>query len=60
MFKANFIKEAATIVKGEDTDKYIKLANKAIDIYTMGGRSSSAAALSKDVAEKLEEDCDLE
>ena len=60
MFKANLIKEAANVIKVEDPDRYIKLASEAIDMYAMAGRSSGAAGLSKDCAEKLEDEFELE
>ena len=59
-FKANHLKEAANLIKSEDMTMYVKYAMEAIDLYSMAGRSSAAASLAKDCAEKLEEEFDLE
>jgi hypothetical protein len=60
--KANYYKEAAYLIKAEGTDanKFVRLANEAIELYSIAGRSGGAANLAKECAEKLEEEFDLE
>ena len=43
-------REASICIKDVDTDKYLKYVKKAIDIYSMSGRTSTAAGMSKDCA----------
>lgn len=46
--------------KMNNTEKYLEHARKAIDSYCYGKRISSAASLSKECAEYLEESYDYE
>lgn len=43
--KANYYKEAAYLIKAEGTDanKFVRLANEAIELYSIAGRSGGAA-----------------
>ena len=43
-----------------NTNLYLEYSQKAINAFCLGGRISSAASLSKEVSEKLEEDHDYE
>ena len=52
--------EAAHSIKKVNTNKYLEYSKKAISSYCLGSRISSAAALAKEAAEKLEEDLDYE
>lgn len=53
-------REAASCVKEHDSDKYVELMKKAIDLYALTGRCSTGATMSRDCAQKLEEDFDYE
>ena len=48
-------KEAALCVKETDSETYCKYIQKAIDLYSLSGRTSQAAAMAKDCAQYLEE-----
>lgn len=50
--------DAAKIVKGSDSSKYHELVQQAIVMYGMCGKTSNAATMSRDAAEKAEEDYD--
>ena len=52
--------EAAHCIKKVNTNLYLEYSEKAIKAFCLGGRISSAASLSKEVSEKLEEDHDYE
>ena len=60
LFKASFLSDAAKIIKSVNSDKYVKFINQAIGYYSIAGRTSSAATLAKDCAEKCEEDFNYE
>jgi hypothetical protein len=60
LFKASYLSDAAKIIKSVNTDKYIKFVNQAIGYYSIAGRTSSAASMAKDCAEKCEEDFNYE
>ena len=53
-------REAANCIKETDTDKYVQLTKMAIDMYSLSGRSSTGATMSRDCAQKLEEEYDYE
>lgn len=59
-FKANYFKDAAQAMKSVDTEKYIKLTKDAIKLFQISGRVTQACSMSKDCAEKLEEDYNYE
>ena len=58
--KAAHYLEAAHCSKKFNTSLFLNLSQKAIDAYCLSGRISSAAALAKECADKLEEDHDYE
>ncbi len=58
--KANLLRDAANIVKGLNSDKYLKLVHQALELFTVNGRVSQAASMARDCAEKLEEDFNYE
>lgn len=58
--KAPHYKEMAMIVKEHDVDQYYEHVKKAIEMYSMGGRTSQAASLSKECAQQMEENYDYE
>lgn len=47
---ATHYREAAICIREHDSDKYVQLIKKAIDLYALSGRSSTAATMSKDCA----------
>jgi tetratricopeptide (TPR) repeat protein len=47
---ASHYREAALCIKEHDTDKYVSLIKKAIDLYALSGRSSTGATMSRDCA----------
>ena len=53
-------REAALCIKEKDTDKYVELTRKAIELYSLSGRASTAAGMAKDCATFLEENYDYE
>ncbi len=57
---AGYYAEAAKCMKKVNTNKFLELSEKAINAYCMGQRISSAAAIAKECAEKLDEDRDYE
>uniref|UniRef100_A0A7S3ILS1 Uncharacterized protein n=1 Tax=Strombidium inclinatum TaxID=197538 RepID=A0A7S3ILS1_9SPIT len=57
---ASHYREAANCIKGSDVDKYVELISKAIDIYSLSGRGSTAAGMAKDCAQLMEEQFDYE
>ena len=59
-FKANHLRDAAIVIKNQDTDQYIKLITQAIELFSITGRTTQASSLAKDCAEKLEEDYNYE
>ena len=58
--KANYIRDAANLVKATNSDKYLKLVGQALELFTLSGRTSQAASMARDCAEKLEEDFNYE
>ena len=54
------LRDAANIIKSTNSDKYIKLVKQALELFTLSGRTSQAASMAKDCAEKLEEDFNYE
>ena len=60
LFKASFLADAAKIIKSVNSDKYVKFIQQAIGFYSIAGRTSSAASLAKDCADKCEEDYNFE
>ena len=59
-FKANYVRDAGQVIKNLDTEQYIKLISHAIELYSISGRNTQASSLSKECAEKLEEDYNYE
>jgi hypothetical protein len=59
-FKANHLRDAAIVIKNQDSDQYIKLITQAIELFSITGRTTQASSLAKDCAEKLEEDYNYE
>ena len=57
---AGYYKEAAICIKNTDTDKYFTYLKKAIEMYSLSGRISTAAGLSKDAAQELEDNYNYE
>ena len=53
-------REAALCIKEKDQDKYVQLTSKAIDLYSLSGRSSTGAGMAKECATFLEEGYDYE
>ena len=53
-------KEAANCIKETDSDKYVIMTKQAIDLYSLSGRSSTAATMARDCAQKLEEEYDFD
>lgn len=53
-------REAANCMKEKDTDEYVKLTYKAIDLYSLNSRSSTAASLAKECAILLEDSYDYD
>ena len=53
-------KDAANCVKESDLDKYVELTKKAIDLYALSGRQSTAATMAKECAMLLDEQYDYE
>lgn len=47
---APHFREAANVVKEHDSDKYLELVKKAIDLYSLTGRASTGAQMSRDCA----------
>jgi len=47
---ATHYREAAICIKESDTDKYLELIKKAIDLYSLSGRASTGATMAKDCA----------
>lgn len=47
-------------VKETDPAKYVEYIKRAIDLFSLSGRTSQAAGLSKDCAQHLEEEYDYE
>lgn len=39
-FKANFLKEAALVVKSIDSQRYVQLVKQTIEYYQLSGRTS--------------------
>lgn len=60
MMKASLLNDSAKIIKTVNSKKYGEFVTQAIQLYTMSGRTSQAASLAKDAAEKAEEDYDFE
>ena len=58
--KAQFLVDASKILKSYDTDGYYKLILQIVQLYSASGRTANAASISKDAAEKAEEDFDYE
>lgn len=58
--KADHLSEAAKIIKTVNSDKYVKFITEAIQYYSIAGRTSKAASLARDAAEKAEEDFNYE
>jgi hypothetical protein len=48
------------MVKATNSDKYLKLVGQALELFTLSGRTSQAASMARDCAEKLEEDFNYE
>jgi len=53
-------KEIAICAKELDADKYTQYSLKAIDLYSLAGRTSQAARMAKECGEFLEENYDYE
>lgn len=60
MMKASLLNDSAKIIKTVNSKKYGEFVTQAIQLYTVSGRTSQAASLAKDAAEKAEEDYDYE
>ena len=60
MMKASLLNDSAKIIKTLNSKKYGEFVSQAIQLYTVSGRTSQAASLAKDAAEKAEEDYDYE
>ena len=60
MMKASLLNDSAKIIKTVNSKKYGEFVSQAIQLYTVSGRTSQAASLAKDAAEKAEEDYDYE
>lgn len=60
MDAAPHYREAANCIKEKDTDKYVELTTKAIDLFSLSGRSSTGAGMAKECATFLEEGYDYE
>lgn len=60
LFQANYLRDAANLIKGTNSDRYLKLVKQALELFTVSGRVSQAASMAKDCAEKLEEDFNYE
>ena len=58
--KASHLTNAAMCVKEHDVRQYMQLVNAAIQLCQISGKTSKACDLSKDCAEKLEEDYNYE
>jgi alpha-soluble NSF attachment protein len=58
--KANYMKDAALALRTQNQGQFIQKSREAIDLYCLTKRTSAAAALAKDCAEKLEEDYNYE
>ena len=43
-------REAANCIKESDSERYLQLIRKAIDLYSLSGRSSTGATMARDCA----------
>ena len=57
---AQLYREAANCVKESDPDKYVEFIQKSIELYSLSGRTGTAATMSKECAQLLEEQYDYE
>ena len=57
---ATHYREMATCVKETDTDKFTQYSLKAIDMFSMSGRTSQAARMAQECGELMESNYDYE